>query len=112
MVNPHKRVCKVCGNIYSYCPQCKEDFYKPTWYFMFCSETCKNIFEILSACEVGNLSLEETKLKLEAIVNDENLQKFDAFMREQIQDILSYSDEIEDFSTEDKQNTGKTNENK
>lgn len=102
MTNPHKRICKVCGASYSYCPQCKEDFYKPTWYFMFCSQKCKDVFEILSACEVGNLSFEETKKSLNKIITTDDLERFDPFMAEQIRDILTYKENSGTETTTDK----------
>ena len=41
-----QRTCFCCGKAYHFCPNCAEDADKPSWYFIFDSENCKNIFNI------------------------------------------------------------------
>lgn len=60
------RICYLCGQKYSYCPNCNEDVYKPSWYAMWCSENCKEIDNILAAHTVGQISISEAK---EMLVN-------------------------------------------
>lgn len=47
------RTCVVCHSKYSFCPKCRVDEDKPTWYFIFCTEHCKDIYEVLSSYENG-----------------------------------------------------------
>lgn len=48
-----KRSCICCGDKYSYCPSCGSDRLKPTWYSLFCSETCKELWETVSRFSMG-----------------------------------------------------------
>lgn len=62
-----ERMCSVCKCNYKYCPSCKDDSKKPTWLFAFCSENCRNIYNITSAFEDKQLVDIEAKKKLEKL---------------------------------------------
>ncbi len=62
-----ERICSVCKRTYKYCPSCKEDAKKPTWLFAFCSENCRNIYNITSDFENKQLTDIEAKAKLEKL---------------------------------------------
>lgn len=50
------RICSVCRREHSFCPVCNpEDRNKPTFYFAFCSENCKNIYDVTSKYENGKM---------------------------------------------------------
>ena len=51
------RRCVVCGSEYKFCPRCNEDADKPLWYFTFCAEQCKNIYNITSGYEDGKITI-------------------------------------------------------
>ena len=57
------RTCSVCRNPYSYCPHCSEDKLKPTWYFSFCGENCKDIYDITAKYENGHRPLPIDRLR-------------------------------------------------
>ena len=62
------RMCCVCNKEYSFCPVCNpEDRLKPTWHFAYCSENCKDIYNITSSFENGRLSDIDAKAKLEKL---------------------------------------------
>ena len=62
------RMCCVCHKEYSFCPVCnQEDRLKPTWHFAYCSENCKDIYNITSSFENGRLSDIDAKAKLEKL---------------------------------------------
>ena len=62
------RMCCVCHKEYSFCPVCNpEDRLKPTWHFAYCSENCKDIYNITSAFEDGRITDTEAKAKLEKL---------------------------------------------
>ena len=62
------RTCCVCHKEYSFCPVCNpEDRLKPTWHFAYCSENCKDIYNITSSFENGRLSDIDAKAKLEKL---------------------------------------------
>ena len=69
------RKCVVCGNAYKFCPRCNEDVDKPLWYFTFCSEQCKNIYDITSSYEDGRITANDAKDKLDKL----ELSKTDNF---------------------------------
>lgn len=64
MKDKKSRICCVCHNEYTYCPRCNEDKSKPTWYFSFCSENCKEIYQTTSQFENGIISKEDALSKL------------------------------------------------
>ena len=47
----NNRVCKVCNTEYFYCPTCTPR--EPSYKTMFCSEGCKNVWDVLSRHGVG-----------------------------------------------------------
>lgn len=62
------RMCCVCHEEYSFCPVCNsEDRLKPTWHFAYCSENCKDIYNVTSAFEDGRMTDIEAKAKLEKL---------------------------------------------
>lgn len=62
------RTCCVCHKEYMYCPVCNpEDRNKPTWYFAYCSENCKDIYTATSDYENGNISADEAKTQLDRL---------------------------------------------
>ena len=69
------RTCSVCRNPYSYCPHCGEDKLKPTWYFSFCGENCKDIYDVTAKYENGQIDANGAKVKLDKL----DLSKLDKF---------------------------------
>ena len=59
------RTCCVCRREHLFCPQCRpEDRNKPTWYFAYCSENCKDIYAVTSDYENNKISADEAKTQL------------------------------------------------
>lgn len=72
----YNRFCKTCGKPYYYCPTCNSDL-KPSWFTMWDSERCKDIFLLLSNESGGNITTEEAKKQLKELnVNIKDLSKF------------------------------------
>ena len=62
------RTCCVCHQEHMYCPVCNpEDRNKPTWYFAYCSENCKDIYAATSDYENGNISADDAKKQLDKL---------------------------------------------
>ena len=61
------RMCCVCHKEYPFCLCNPEDRLKPTWHFAYCSENCKDIYNITSSFENGRLSDIDAKTKLEKL---------------------------------------------
>ena len=61
------RICCVCHKEYPFCLCNPEDRLKPTWYFAYCSENCKDIYNVTSAFEDVRMTDIEAKEKLEKL---------------------------------------------
>lgn len=58
------RTCCVCHKEYSFCLCNPEDRLKPTWHFAYCSENCRDIYNITSSFENGKMTDIDAKEKL------------------------------------------------
>lgn len=62
------RTCCVCHQEHMYCPVCNpEDRNKPTWYFAYCSENCKDIYAVTSDYEDKKITADEAKAQLDKL---------------------------------------------
>lgn len=104
------RTCAVCRTSYPFCPKCNEDKDKPLFYFTFCSENCKNIYDVTSKFESGQISDVDAKEKLSKL----DLSKSEDFGTsykasiKKINSIVIATEEItdvEDEATETKEET-------
>ena len=71
----NNKTCILCGNKYSYCSGCAEFDHLPRWMECYCSENCKDIFNILSGYNMNHKTKEEAKALLEKC----DLTKTDAY---------------------------------
>lgn len=84
------RTCCVCRHSYHFCPVCnEEDKNKEPWYFVYCSENCKNIYNVMSSFENG---------KIDAETANEQLSKLDLSQKDNFGD--SYKNTLSKISTE------------
>ena len=60
----NKRKCAVCGKMYEYCPNCKNDKEKALYHSLYCSKDCKDIMVIASDFEAGVLKKDEAQKRL------------------------------------------------
>lgn len=76
MSQKQTRTCCVCHNNYTFCPVCNsEDRNKPTWYFAYCSENCRDIYKVTSDYENGQINAYDARLILDKLELT-NLQNF------------------------------------
>lgn len=54
-----KRICKMCGKKYDYCPYCEMDKEKPKWLTLFHDENCNTIFTTLQKHYIGEYTTTE-----------------------------------------------------
>lgn len=87
-MNNKMRTCSVCRSSYSYCPHCGEDKLKPTWYFSFCGENCKDIYNVTAKYENGQIDANGAKVKLDKL-DLSKLDKFGASYKSSIEKINS-----------------------
>lgn len=76
MSQKQTRTCCVCHNSYTFCPVCNsEDRNKPTWYFAYCGENCRDIYKVTSDYENGQINADDARLILDKLELT-NLQNF------------------------------------
>lgn len=81
------RNCIICGKEYRYCPNCGADNKDETWRYLYDSEECMNVFNILSRFKNGHIGKEEAKSQFKALKISRD-KKFTAEIQKQIDDIL------------------------
>ena len=59
----NERECVICGGHYDYCPNCAQYDEKPRWMFMFDSENCKKIYDIINDYKVGAIDANRARAK-------------------------------------------------
>ncbi len=98
------RTCSVCRSFYSYCPHCSEDKSKPTWYFAFCGENCKDIYDVTSKYENGQIDANSAKKKIDKL-DLSNLDRFGTSYKVSIKKINSIAKKVveEVIETKDKE---------
>lgn len=89
-----KRKCFICGKEYTYCPVCEQDKDKPTYLFLFCSDKCNQINDIISKYEFGKLDIKKAKSMLEKI-DINNINIISKSNKVLIEKILTYKDNEE-----------------
>ena len=62
------RKCVCCGKEYEFCPNCGKKS-QPLWMVSFCSETCKDLFNLVSAYNIGRVG----KVAVQTFVTEHNI---------------------------------------
>jgi len=83
-----KRKCIVCGNEYDYCHSCPKDADKPVWYYIFCSEECHKLGDILTKQTNGEIDLLTAKKEIISS-NLQNIKTFDSDVQNHIDKIMA-----------------------
>lgn len=87
------RICSTCRSEYRFCPRCNEDKDKPNWYFAFCSENCKDIYDVTSNYGWGNISAKEAKERISKL-DLSKIENFGESYQNTIAKINSYEEMI------------------
>lgn len=104
MGKQNNRTCVICGKKYSYCPNCGADANKPTWYFVFCGENCKDIYNICTDWRDGIITKEEASEKISKL-DISNISDFADATKKQIEELTR----IENNTTNSKGNNTEKN---
>lgn len=89
------RTCFICGSKYDYCPSCERDKMKPSWYSLFCGDTCKELNSILSA----NTANKMTDKEASALLKDLNLTSVNInndLVKVRIDELLKYKEVVKE----------------
>lgn len=57
----HIRKCICCGVEYEYCPNCNSDSRYPKWMVSYDTESCKDVFNVVSGYNMGIISADSVK---------------------------------------------------
>lgn len=93
------RKCIVDNCLYEYCPSCGKGDPSETWRFSFCSENCRDIFNICSEYAFNRMSGEDAKEALSKL-DLSNLKNFQLPLQKNISDILATSTPVETVAEE------------
>lgn len=86
------KTCVICRELYEYCPSCKRDNDKPTWYNVFCSERCHDVYEICTSYRDGVYDKAQAYEKL-SVCDLSGLNNFAESTKKQIEEIMNYKKE-------------------
>lgn len=93
MSDKNNKICIICGKYYHYCPSCRQDNDKPTWYNIFDGENCKNIYDIVTSYR--DELIDEKKANEEMSKCDiNNLKDFNPSFKKYVDKILA--DKVEE----------------
>lgn len=56
-----KRVCYTCGSKYEYCTRCAKYASQPKWRWMWDTEECKDLYDVVSGYKMGVLSKDDVQ---------------------------------------------------
>lgn len=87
------RKCICCGKEYSYCSNCPQDKHKPSYFAVYCSENCHDIFHAATDYNFGILTKEEAQKKL-AACDLSNLESFNDIVKADVKKIIAKPEPI------------------
>lgn len=91
MVEKNNKICIVCGAGYHYCPSCKKDGNKPSWYNIFDGENCKSIYDVCIAYRDGIYDLKKANEEINKC-DLSNLENIEESFKKIINTIKSYKE--------------------
>ena len=86
------RECIICKTQYHYCPTCGEDSGKPSWYHIFDSENCHDVYEICTQYRDKEINI-ETAYSLISKLDLSKINDFNETTKLQIEEILKSHEE-------------------
>lgn len=89
MAKHNNRTCIICGRGYRFCGSCREDVTKPSWYNIFDSKRCNDIYEICVSYRDNVLDIKEAYEKISKL-DLSDLENFASSTKSQIEEIMKY----------------------
>lgn len=69
------RICLSCGNKYDHCNHCGDGQSKPSWFNLYDSEECKDLYNVVSGYNMGI----KQKYEVKAILDKYNIVDFSKY---------------------------------
>lgn len=89
MAKKNNRKCIICGKEYYYCSHnCTDSIDKPSWYAIFDSDDCHELYRICTDFRDKKIEVKEARKELSKF-NIDNLENFNEGFKKIIEDILS-----------------------
>ncbi len=82
-----ERTCVICGEHYSYCPNCVDYNNQPRWRFLFHDKNCHDIYGVLNDYGASVITKDQARAKLRTL-DLTNLNAFRKDFRDQINEIM------------------------
>lgn len=86
----NNRVCKVCGESYTFCPNCAGVSATEKYKTMFCSKNCRDIFHTLSRYSVKDVNKYEAKEILSSLDMSKR-NSFSAAIKSDVDEIMGFN---------------------
>lgn len=86
----YKRICRVCGKEYEYCPNCTAFATQPKWRMNWDSEMCKAVWDIIVRYNTEHISKDEVKAVLDSY-GIENYSVFNKMIASELKKIFAES---------------------
>ena len=83
-----ERICLACQKSYKYCNNCREYASYPTWMVEFDTESCKDLFDVMSGYNMGIYD----KDKVKEVIDKHNITDFSIYkesIRTKLTDMFS-----------------------
>ena len=64
MIMKHISKCIICGKKYEYCGHCAKENTRNMWRNLYCSENCRNIYDICGKCVAKTIKADEAYNRL------------------------------------------------
>lgn len=87
------KTCIVCGKKYEYCRHCDKNGKNEKWKTNYCSENCKDVFDIISKYANKHISIEDAK---NALIGKEINIRSGSNMAKQYAEIMLYESSSSD----------------
>ena len=87
------RTCTICGNKYEYCATCSKFSHLPRWMDAYCSENCKDLYNITAGWANNWLDKDIEIARLEKC-DLTNIDKYPQWMRDIIKEMQTYKPQV------------------
>lgn len=87
-MSKNNRTCAACSSSYYYCQSCPDE-HRETWHIMFCCESCKTVFDVITKYYYKHIDKEQARELLKDI-DLSDTSKYSKGTQEQLKEIFSY----------------------
>lgn len=86
------KTCTICGTKYEYCGHCDSNNVNNMWRSIYCSENCRDIYDICGKYVSGKYSISDAYDKLKVLDTNKNIALNG--VKKNVEDIMAYGKTI------------------